>query len=342
MPSALNPVKALMSSFRGLGLSAAQVRHFFPPWWNDEAAEDENAFLELQILLARRLNVSLPTLEASAPSPQFRDTSRRFKTVHPEGSTQLAVAAGVGHGVAQVLAATFEGPAPLPAMPAEELRTVLLRRASAITLDVLCAWMWEQGVPVVHITNWPKLLRRPDAMCVRIGERPVILVVRKEVAPSRLTYLVAHEIGHIMSGHLRVGSDEILVDDTLPVDDQGFAQDEDEKVADAYALELLGGNSLRAVVNGLLDTYTDEMKLALGALSAAKGARLDAGQVILSWARRHKDWRTAGLAMRYLMTTSAAPLVINDMAKRSINADELSGDGMEHLSQLTGIEFHEA
>lgn len=341
MAATKNPAKALMSSFKELGLTAAQVRHFVPAWWDDEAANDENGLLELQILLARRLNVSLPTLQAPTPTPQFRDTTRRFKTVHPEGSTQLAVAAGVGHGVAQVLAAACESPASPQLMPAGELRAVLLQNNPAVTLNVLCGWLWERGVPVVHITNWPKQLRRPDAMCLRIGARPVILVVRNEAAPARLTYLVAHEMGHIMSGHLKGDSNEVLVDDTLPVDDQGFAQDDDEKVADAYAIELLGGDKLMAASKGLAPKYLDEVKLVLAALNASKGTGLDAGQVILSWARQSQEWKMAAMAMRYLMTTGAAPVVINDTAKKFINPHELSGDGLDFLNQLAGIEFGE-
>lgn len=320
-------------------MTAAQVRHFVPAWWDDEAANDEGGLLELQILLARRLNVSLATLQAPTPKPAFREASRRFKTVHPQGSTQLAVSAGVGHGLAQVLAAATSTPLQLPQLSPHELRVALLQRSSSITLDVLCSWLWGQGVPVVHITNWPKQLRRPDAMCLRVGHRPLILIVRNEAAPARLTYLVAHEVGHVMAGHLKADSNEVLVDDTLPVDDQGFADDEDEKVADAYALELLGGDALRAASKSLAPRYLDEMKLVLAAMSAAKGKGLDVGQVILSWARLTGEWKTAGMGMRYLMTSGAAPLVINDAAKKFLDIEELSSDGREHVTQLTGIQF---
>lgn len=339
MATSKNPAKALMSSFKELGLTAAQVRHFVPPWWDDEAASDEGGLLELQILLARRLNVSLATLQAPTPKPEFRDAARRFKTIHPQGSTQLAVSAGVGHGLAQVLGAAIATPVQLSQLSPKDLRAALLKRKTSITLDVLCSWLWEHGVPTVHITNWPKQLRRPDAMCLRVSRRPVILIVRNEAAPARLAYLVAHELGHIMSGHLHADSNEVLVDDTLPVDDQGFADDQDEKVADAYALELLGGEVLRAASKSLAPQYLDEVKLVLAAMNAAKGKGLDTGQVILSWARLTGEWKTAGMGMRYLMTSGAAPLVINDAAKKFLEVDELSGDGREHLTQLTNIEF---
>lgn len=338
MATAKNTAKTLMGSFKELGLTAAQVRHFVPDWWDDEAAAEEGGLLELQILLARRLNVALDSLQAVAPKPQFQASTRRFKTVHPEGSTQLAVAAGVGHGVAHVLADACHVPVLEELLPASELRARILKKYSAVTLDGLCRWLWEHGIPVVHITNWPKQVRRPDAMCVRVGTRPVILVVRKEIAPARLTYLVAHEAGHVMSGHLKADNNAILVDDTLPVDEQGFAKDNDEKVADNYAMELLGGAALKAAFQSIGNQY-EETKLAAAALKASRGTSLDAGQVILGWARLTENWKLAGLAMRYLMTTGAAPVVVNDVAASYLDVDALSSDGVDHIARLTGMQL---
>jgi hypothetical protein len=338
MVAAKNPAKTLMGSFKELGLTPAQVRHFVPEWWVDEAAAEEGGLLELQIVLARRLNVALESLQATAPKPQFQASTRRFKTIHPEGSTQLAVAAAVGHGLAHVLADACPADPPEELVPAAEVRGGILKSRHAVTLEPLCRWLWEHGIPVVHITNWPKQVRRPDAMCVRVGRRPVILVVRKEVAPAKLTYLIAHEAGHVLSGHLKAANNAVLVDDTLPVDEQGFAKDLDEKIADAYAMEVLGGDALMAACNSVGKQF-DEVKLAVAALTASKRARLDAGQIILGWARLTQDWRLAGLAMRYLLTTEPAPVVINDVAMRYLDVDVLSSDGTEHVEQLTGMRF---
>lgn len=341
MPTVVNPAKKLMSSFKELGLSAAQVKHFVPDWWSDEAAEDDTALLELQVTLARRLNVTLETLQLEQPKPEFRSATRRFKTIHPEGSTQLAVASAVGHGLALVLAAACKPEMFQEVVSAQTLRKLLLENKSAVTLDALCTWLWERGIPVVHITHWPKHLRRPDAMCVRVHTRPVVLVVRKETAPARLAYLVAHEAGHVMSGHLKSDNNAVLVDDTLPVDDQGFAEDADERVADEYALNVLGGQELRTAAASLGASRTDELQLAVAALKAGKAAKLEAGQVVLAWSRQTKNWKLGALAMKYLLTTQAAPLVINDVARSQIDARNLPPDAREHLKQLTGIDLDE-
>lgn len=320
-------------------MTVAQVRRLMPAWWDDGAAEDEGGLLELQILLARRLNVALESMQAEKPSPIFRETTQRFKTVHPDGSSQLAVAASIGHGLAQLLASAIQGgPATAP-VTAAQLRAQLLSAHRSVTLDALCTWLWQNGFPVVHIQGWPDGLRRPDAMCVRVGVRPVLMVVRKEVAPAKLAYLVAHEVGHVMSGHLRSENNAVLVDDSLPIDAQQSFLDQDEAEADAYAMELLGGVELRNACNTLVGRTYSELTLAVAALNACRGTALEAGQVILGWGRLTTDWRLANMALRYLMTTQSAPIVVNQVAAAHIDASALSSDGSDHLARLTGMQL---
>lgn len=334
-----NPALRLFRSFKGLGLSATQVRRLMPEWWEDEAAREEGGLLELQMLLARRLNVSLASLQAAVPLPVFRETTQRFKTVHPDGSSQLAVAASIGHGLAQMLANAVEHRPPVDSISAASLRQDLLATNSAVSLDSLCGWMWSHGLPVVHVTGWPDGLRRPDAMCVRVGQRPVTMVVRKEQAPARLAYLVAHELGHVMSGHLQAANNAVLVDEALPVDDQRTFSDDDEIEADAFAMTVLGGDLLLSTCRSLLGPRYSELTLAVAALRACRDKPLDAGQVILGWGRLSEDWQLTNMALKYLMTTQSAPVVINDVAKAHIDASALSADGRDHLARLTAMEL---
>jgi len=309
-----------------------------PDWWEDEAATDESGLLELQILLARRLNVSLVSLQSLNPQPAFRSTTQRFKTVHPEGSSQLAVAASIGHGLAQLLASTCAAKPLRPSIDADVLRQELLKNHEAVALDALCEWLWTAGIPVIHVTGWPDGLRRPDAMCVRASGRPVVMVVRKETALAKLEYLIAHEIGHIMSGHLSSDENAVLVDDMLPVDNQRSFFDQDEKQADAYAMTLLGGSALLASSKRLIGPSYSEMSLAAAALDEALNAKLEPGQIILSWARSTGDWKLANLALRFLKTTEIAPIVINDVAKHHLDCEMLPSDGLDHIFKLTGMD----
>ena len=258
--------------------------------------------------------------------------------MHPEGSSQLAVAASIGHGLAQLLASSCASTPLRSPVDADTLRNELLKSNEAVTLDALCEWLWIAGIPVVHVTGWPDGLRRPDAMCVRASGRPVVMVVRKETALAKLAYLIAHEAGHVMSGHLSSDENAVLVDDTLPVDSQQSFSDQDERQADAYAMTLLGGSALSACSKNLVGPTYSEMSLAAAALDEARKAKLDAGQVILCWARLTGDWKMANLALRFLKTTEIAPIVINDVAKCHMHYEMLPNDGLDHIFKLTGMD----
>lgn len=339
MAPRITPAKLLLGSFKELGLATAQVRRLLPSWWEDEAAEDEAGLLELQMLLSRRLNVSLESLLSVQPAPQFRESVQRFKTVHPQGSSQLAVAASIGQGLAGLLASTVDAGWPTHLPDAAEVRAQVLRASPTVTLEALCEWCWSLGVPVVHVTNWPAGLRRPDAMCMRIGVRPVIMVVRREKVPAKLAFLVAHELGHVLLGHLREDSDAVLVDEALPVDAQRSFIDDDERMADDFADTVLGGSALDTAAKDMLNNYTSPLKLAVAALERCKDQPLQADQLILAWARKAKDWPTANAALNFLMTNGPAPMTINRVALRALSIERLSFDGRDHLEQLTGMEL---
>ena len=330
--------KRLLSSLKALGITAAQVRSLLPDWWVDDVAESEDGLLELQLVLARRLSLSLTSLQALGGTPSFQASAHRFKTVHPEGSSQLAVSAAMGTGLARLVVSASSGHTPLVPLQAAALRDSILKDAGSVGLEQLVYWSWRIGMPLVHVTGWPKGLRRPDAMCLRVENRPVILIVRNEVTPAKLAYLVAHEIGHIASGHLRADGNSVLVDEALPVNSEQSASDEDEVEADAFAGVLLGEKEASGIVKAIGPSVSSELKLASQASLACRGKSVNPGQVILAWGRTYKDWKTTNMALKYLQTTQPAPRLINDIAKEFLDFSALTGDGLDHLRKLTEME----
>lgn len=330
--------KRLLSSFKALEITAAQVRSLLPDWWVDEVAESEDGLLELQLVLARRLSLSLSSLQVPDGIPSFQASSHRFKTVHPEGSSQLAVSAAMGTGLARLVVSASGELSPAPPVHAAALRQSILANAASVGLEQLVYWSWHVGMPIVHVTGWPKGLRRPDAMCLRVENRPVILIVRNEVSPAKLAYLVAHEIGHIASGHLRADGNSVLVDEALPVNSKQSASDEDEVEADAFAGVLLGANETTGIVKAIGPSISSELKLASQASLACRGKSVNPGQVILAWGRTYKDWKMTNLALKYLQTTQPASRLINDIAKEFLDFSALTGDGLDHLRKLTDME----
>jgi hypothetical protein len=69
------------------------------------------------------------------------------------------------------------------------------------------------------------------------GQQPAVVLTSKRDSPPWLAYHLAHELGHIMLGHARVGQEPIVDGDGDPND-----TDAEEQAADAFALEVLTGD----------------------------------------------------------------------------------------------------
>lgn len=68
------------------------------------------------------------------------------------------------------------------------------------------------------------------------GDRPVIVLASGYDSPPRQAFYLAHEVGHILRGHVKPGG-EMLADSDLDT----ATEDKDEREADGDALELLTG-----------------------------------------------------------------------------------------------------
>ncbi len=95
------------------------------------------------------------------------------------------------------------------------------------------------GVPIIHLRVFPLDAKRMHAMAAKAAGRHAILLGHDAHYPALVAFTLAHEIGHIMLGHIASSSAIIDVGDPLGVP-QGDAEEEE---ADRYALELLLGTS---------------------------------------------------------------------------------------------------
>ena len=125
-----------------------------------------------------------------------------------------------------------------PTLTAAELREVLLANFEIVTLDALLTFVWSVGIPVVQMKLFPLRRKRMQATTVRVRERFAILVGRESKFQAQIAYVIAHEIGHLMLGHLQAVTALLEMSDPLKIE----SSDEEEQAADRFALELLTGH----------------------------------------------------------------------------------------------------
>ncbi len=145
---------------------------------------------------------------------------------------------------------------------------------------------------------------------------------------------MAHELGHIALGH--VAADEQIVDLEEDVPDLGGGDDDEERDADAFALELLTGEPQPTVL-ATGPGGAHGRALAYAALGSAPSLRIEPGTLALCFGYSTGDWRTANAALGQIYR-SAQPVwtEINAIVWRHLDLDALAPDALEFLDAVLG------
>jgi hypothetical protein len=163
----------------------------------------------------------------------------------------------------------------------------LLGVQGTVTLDVLLAFLWERGVPVIPLQTCPSPTFQ--ALAAVVDSVPVIVLGHRIDEPGRVAFLVAHEIAHVAYGDCQAECPIIEASDET-------ADDADIEVrADAFAQSLLMGSREAPIVQA-----ADYRALAEAAYKLETGAGIDAGAVIWAWASKTRDYASAQRALSAL------------------------------------------
>lgn len=103
-----------------------------------------------------------------------------------------------------------------------------------ITLEDLLHFCWNAGVVVVPMAAGPGF----QAVAWYVGERPVVVLRLTRNYAAQWLFTLAHEIGHLVLGHVKSNSGVVDVDEPGRV-----AGDEDEDEANEFAKDVLAPES---------------------------------------------------------------------------------------------------
>ena len=288
------------------------------------------------MLLARR--VSLPVaalLDRDAALSYVAGDSVKFKLSAGTDKSKLTLPQHLATQVARAAITGMRTPF-LGVQSASDLRNAILGRArSAVDLDGVLEYCWEGlGVPVLPVSTFPAGSVKMDGLATNIDGRPVIVISKAATQPAWLLFILAHEIGHIGSGH--VGMNQTLVDSDV---DKTQDQDVEEDQANAYAALLLRGADAKAVPKRLMKAET--LLTNAKALGVAQG--IDPGHLILSYARDKgakggSFWGVATKALKLLSPNADGPKTMRDRLQKHLDWSALSDDVGEYIRRMTGID----
>jgi Zn-dependent peptidase ImmA (M78 family) len=315
----------LISELRRAGFSRAAIRAAWPSWWNKEAAKSPSGRSELRFALARRLGLSPKSLLGERVEFIWNDEAR-FKHLTTQDAAQKAALTSFGMSIGRLLLRATPH-VPLKTIAgATALREAILAKRPFVDLNALLGTCWALGIPVIHLRVFALEAKRIHAMVVTIDGRFAILLGRDASYPAPVAFTLAHEIGHVMLGHL--ADAPALVD----LEDPATARDADEQEADAdrFALTLLTGTP-EAKITTSLDRF-NAPTLAHAVLKAAPEYRIEPGTLALCLAYRRSMWPVAMAALRFVYSERKPTWrEVNEVADMYLAWDELGDESGHYL-----------
>jgi Zn-dependent peptidase ImmA (M78 family) len=283
-----------------------------PDWWDDACADDPSVLPDVEIRVARFLQISVadvrnPSAELVTPTCG-RAQLRRVRDIDRDRlGPAIHSALQIAGAVARSLKSTDH---PLEILPTDALvwRHQISPAGQAVRLDDILCDLWCRGIPVVPVDILPEPTFQ-GLVCIAEG-RPVILLGHKIDQPGRVAYVVAHEAGHIAAGDC--APDQPVVDE-----EEEIADDSDmERNADLYATRFLAGMDSVPDIDG-----GDFRKLAQHAFELEREIGADASTIIFAWARRTGEYATASMAVKALYRNSGARNMLRNHFDRHVDID---------------------
>jgi Zn-dependent peptidase ImmA (M78 family) len=309
------------------------LKQGLPDWWCDEYEASEGAVVTAAAHIAKRLNLDLKSLLDEQARPKFVLTSQpKYKVQIGTDPQQLPVPSAIAAKVADVVASacrvTYQ---PIEHLTVAEIREEILKVRPCVDLEGILDFCWRRGIPVIHFSRFPDGIRKFQGMAACFHQRPVIVLSLNASSPSRLLFIAAHELGHILKGHLNLMREGLLVDEAVKLE----SKDDEEIEANEVATELLLGRPDKFY--GQLRNYTAS-QLVEYAVRVGSEDRVSPGVVALNYGWYKKHWGSANGALKLLEPSADAPQQINHYLLEHLDWDKLGNDYQEYLELVLGLE----
>ncbi len=329
---ALSP-QQLRRELRQAGIANAAIDAAWPQWWSDDASHSLSATAELTYTVARRLGLSPSALFDGSTKFLWRDETK-FKnlgtsTLH-EQEVLAAFAVAVGRCALKATPAPPVASLPEPMV----LRATILGTGRIVGAFELLNFCWSFGIPVLQLKVFPLQQKRMHAVTVSHNRRYAILIGYDTKYIAVLAYMLAHEIAHILLGHLENEASLLEVDDPLTARDL----DDEEIAADRLALALLTGREDPQVLPS--DQAYTATALATAAMNATESEQIDPGVLALCLGHSTQRWAQSYGALKIIPPgEQAIGTQINELAVDQFDWDILSSRDREYLGSVIGREY---
>jgi Zn-dependent peptidase ImmA (M78 family) len=341
----VNPMRHLYGRLKNSGYDPGYIRQFvLPDWWDDEAALQPDGYMTALISIARGLKIDIGHLESNIEPLVPVSANRLFFRRQGDTDADLSIAASIAEASVKVaLYGTLEQDLALPNTPEEVRQEILRSGAQSIDVPALLNYCWGHGIPVLHVAKFPVKVHKMVGFAVCQDGRSAIVLSSSRKKRAWQLFTLAHELGHIVLGHLKDGISILDQEEQL-------TGNEDPKEAEAndFAMRLVFGvPSLDITVSGRaikpwdVSDFAREYALAkrvnVGVLTLQYGRYIQ-GKVGTSDAEKQEAWKISQTALKSVEPTDDGVSIIQAEMMRRIDWEEISDDSKHFLLRVTQVE----
>ncbi|MGL4316098.1 MAG: ImmA/IrrE family metallo-endopeptidase [Pseudomonas sp.] len=334
-------VKSTFESLQEAGYPRAYVTKLLPDWWDNSLFKTSAGAFQFALILKQRLGLDVSFGQDGDLAIEPRAARANFKHRANTRAEELNVAAGLGIALARLAVfATNEPYRDLPKHPLDLYELVRGRSGRpCVDFEGLLDLCWSYGIPVLFLKEMPRHTKKMAGMAVMVDGRPAILLGFGHDEQSRQLFVLAHELAHILCGHVQ--DNGALIDEDIAGVSEGLegsaqvVRDDQEREADAFALQLIRNGQMEIIRQ--MPRTQSATTLAAASLRLARDRGIDQGHLILSYAKENDDWIRGTQALRFLFPTTGAIDVLRDRFLRNIDLSAITEESAEHLLAMQGF-----
>ncbi len=334
--TAVAPI-SVYERLREVGFTKHYIRKVaaLPAWWDDSLWNDPMSRSEGCIHLSRHLGIDITTLLHPTATLRLKDFGIcKYKKQAGTHDEELLLARVIATRAAQLAAAAMDQPySSVPSALA--LRSAILENSPWVGFEQLLDWCWDNGIPVLHVNNFPSGAKRPMGFTLRVNGRPAIVLCSDKAQPAWQLFILAHELGHLYHGH--VPENGSLMDEHVHKNEP----DDEEIQADQFAVGLLTGSGNRRIQTD--GRWPKASTLAEDARQYGLRNQVDPGHVILNCAHTEgaNFYPLANAALNILHPTANAVGTLRKRMAANLNWEKLPEDSSDFLMTITRQEKSE-
>lgn len=321
-------MSTLYEKLSQIGFSPSYIRSSaLPSWWDDELNDKPTAVLEGAGHIAKRLHLDLSSLLTADQTVQFKPIPQpKFSHQTPQ-INPLGISPQLASRVTELVAYGVQAPfSPIPE-DVHQIRADILQRSATVTLESLLTYCWQHAIAVVYFQDYPPNTRKITGMIQWQYDRPVIVLSSAKTHPDWLAFHLAHELGHLVLGHIKEG---ILIDDEI---DQN-SNDLEEMAANQFAVKLLG-NGFDNCFNGQDVTSPTHLKNQTKKCLKSEPI-VDSCVLALNYSWHTQNDGYANKAIPSLCPDEDGRKIINQFLENHLDWENLSDDNADHLDHILG------